>query len=133
MVPGYHDRGAYRSFGDHLVDELSEVRPLAVSEPANARRQPFPGKMFLSQSNPVDELLVVGKLAHDKPVGFHYVLGVTAHGDPSEWSATLAEQRSYVKGNETLEVECVTYPGLEGLTADVITVLEDYAAHLLQL
>ena len=107
-------------------------RPLAVAEPADARRQPLEGDALLGHRDPAAQRLVLREELQDGPVGPPDVVGVARQGGPAEGALALAEERPDEGGHEAREVEGVGHAGRLGLRPDVVAVVEGHGARPLE-
>ena len=76
------------------------LRPLAVAQPADARRQPLELDLLLRQAHPARQMLVLGEEFQDRCVGGVDVLGIAGERHPAERSLALAEERADVGRHE---------------------------------
>ena len=88
------------------------LRPLAVAEPADARRQPLDRHLLGGQAQPALEPGVVGEELGQRGVDARDVGGVAGQRRHPERSPALAEERPDEGGHEAGEVERVLHAGL---------------------
>ena len=82
--------------------------------------------------DPTSQTLVFGKEVEDRVVGRRYVRLLTGERSPAERTLALAEERSYVSGNETgIAVSAVEASELR-LPAQRVAVIEDLGAALFE-
>jgi hypothetical protein len=115
-----------------VVDLAGEGLPLAEAQPAHARRQPFEGDAFLGGLDPSGEGLVFTEEVGDEVVGDGDVVLVAGEGDPAERAPTLTEHRTHVGLHEAGVGEGLVVAGILGLPAEVVAVVEDDAALVLE-
>ena len=108
------------------------LRPLAVAEPADPRRQALERDALLGHRDPAVEPGVVGEELQDRAVGPGDVGRVAGQRDPAERPAALAELRPDEGRHEARVVEGVGDAGLLRLGAQVVAVVEDDRAGALE-
>ena len=116
---------------DQLVEREAGLRPLAVAEPADARRQPLERHPLLRHADPAAQRRVVGEELQHGLVGAPDVRRVARQRGPAERALALAEERPDERGHEAREVEGVRRrPGLLRLGPQVVAVVEGDRAGL---
>ena len=108
------------------------LRPLAVAEPADPRRQALERDARLGHRDPAAQTGVVGEQLEDGPIGPGDVGRVARQRRPAERATALAELRPDERGHEPRVVEGVGDAGLLGLGAQVVAVVEDDRARSLE-
>src|SRR6476620_11410894 len=106
-----------------LVEREPRLRPLAVAEPADARRQALEWHALLGEGDPAGEGRVAGEELEDGAVGAQDVRRVPGQRDPSERPAPLLELRPDERGHEARVIEGVRDTRLTGLGAEVVAVV----------
>lgn len=127
VVAADPDRGGDATVADRAPDQLHGAGAFAHAEPAHACGES--GLLVevdeaLGHLDPVAQQLVVAELVEDDLVDHRDVGGVAGERDHAERSATLAEERTHVQGNEPLDVECVFHALLLGVEPDAVAVVE---------
>ena len=100
MIASDHDRRREPPLPHHPVEAQAEARALAVSEPADARRQSLEPDVLPRQWNPAMEPRVVGELFQRRGVGGVDVLRLARERGPAERALADAEQRADVLRDE---------------------------------
>src|SRR5262245_52228667 len=131
MVASDDDRRANFALPHKIVEKHSGLFALAVTEPADSGRKALERNPSLSHLKPAREPLVLGEKLEQRPVRHLNVLGVARQRHPAERTAAFAELRSNVSGNEAGEIKRVPDSGFDGLSADIVPVVENVAALLL--
>ena len=132
MVAADHDGRFDLAVGDEAVEDLAHLGALAVLEPADAAGQALEVDLLGGHADPAGDHLVVGEGLEHGAVGARDVGGVARQRRPAEGPVAAAEQRPDVERHEALEGEGVGVAGGLGLAADVVAVVEDVGARLLQ-
>ena len=123
---------AHLAAPDELVEGEARLRTLAVAEPADPRGKPLEGDLGLGHLDPAPQPGIVREEAQDVGVRAQDVGWVARERDPAERSAAFAELGPDEEGDEAGEVERVRDSRLPGLGADVVAVVEDDGAALLE-
>src|SRR5882672_6689274 len=100
MVAPDHDRGLEHAVAHHAVEAQAEPMPLAVAEPADARREALEAHVLLRERDPALEPGVVRELLERRPIGGEDVLRVARERRPAERALAGAEQRADVLRDE---------------------------------
>src|SRR6185436_5132884 len=115
MITTDDDRGADLARRDQIVERQAGLVTLAITEPADARRQPLETDLVASAAQPFVQPVVVGKEIHHSLVGGLNVAWVARQRHPAEWALPLAKQRADVSRYEARKLEgafVATLPGL---------------------
>ena len=132
MVAPDHD-GRFDFAALHqLVHCDAELCALAITEPANPRRQSLKVNSFSCELHPARERLVSRKQFEREPVGARDIFGIAAQRDPSKWPATFTKQRTNVFGNKPGNIECILDASLFRLRANVVSVIKSDGPFFLQ-
>src|SRR5207245_1512107 len=89
-----------------------------------ARRQALERYASLRQREPAAQVVVLREQLQRQPVGALQVPRLARQRDPAERPPPLAEQRPDVLGYESRDLERLLEPGVGGLSADVVAVVE---------
>src|SRR6266542_973060 len=131
MIAPDHDRRGDLAGRNEIVDGDAESRSLALSQPADARRQALKCDSLRSELDPPTEMSVVGEELDRETIGARDVGRIAGQSHPAEWSLAVAEQRSHVLRDEARDVERIRDTGVVRHGADVVSVVEgDRAAPL---
>src|SRR3989442_3942440 len=107
-----------------IVQRAAEARPLSLAQPTDARRQALERYASLRQRDPPAQVVVLREQLQRQPVGALQVPRLARQRDPAERPPPLAEQRPDVLGYESRDLERLLEPGVGGLSADVVAVVE---------
>ena len=99
---------------------------LAVSEPADPRRQPLERHPLTGQLDPAVQALVVGELFQGGAVGGGDIGRVTRESHPPERAPAFAELRADVGGQEARIVEGPVVSAKLGLGAQTVAIVEHF-------
>src|SRR5712692_5203141 len=132
MVAADDNRRLQLAPGHQLVERQAEFRPLAVAQPANARRETLEAHALLRQADPAVEDRVVREELQHQFVGAIDVRRLTRERHPAERPAALAEKRPDVRWHEAGKIVGVLDALLESKRADVVAVVKRDCAQLLQ-
>src|SRR5262249_22782352 len=133
MIASDHDWRVELPVANHLVQRHSEFGAGAVTEPADARRQPLKLDSLARKLQPPVEYGVVRKKLLRQIVRFADVFWIARQRHPAERPSSLAKERSNVFGHEAGNFERVFDAHLFRLRANVIAVIESHGAHSLQI
>src|SRR5215471_13630219 len=132
MVAANHDRRLDLSFLYQLVHGQSELRAFAVAEPADARWQALVLDALARQVNPSGQDAILWKELQNQVVGRGDIGGIAGERHPAKRPSAFAKQRPNVSGNKTGKVVGIFDAALKGEGANIVAIVEGYAAHLLQ-
>src|SRR5262249_4823874 len=132
MIAPNHDRRLQLAFLYQIVHGQAKLRPLAITQPADARRQSLKMYAFARQLDPAAQDAVLREQLEHQIVSDGDVRRVARERYPAERSAALAEQRTDIGGHEARKIVGILHAALEGEGADIVAVIEGHAAHLLQ-
>ncbi len=124
MVPADHHWSRELPTGNHVVEGHTEAIAISEPHPANASRQTLERDALARHVQPVVQMRVVRDQLLHLRVGSVDVLRVPGEGNPPEGPDAAREKRANVGGHEAGEVEGVLHPGIEGLLADVVAVVD---------
>ena len=100
------DRAGDAAARDRVVDEQAELAPVAVAEPADARRQPGELNGLARRGDPVGDRLAL-EVLEDELVDLVDVLRVARDRKPAERADALAEERPDIALGEHAHLERV--------------------------
>jgi len=132
MVAPNHDRRFDFPFLHQIVDRQAELRPLAIPQPADARRQALELDALARQIDPAPQNTVLGKQFQNQLIGHMNVRSLARQRHPAEGPASFAKQRTDVCRHEAGKVVGILHAALERKRADVVAVIECHRSHLLQ-
>src|SRR5438132_1409201 len=132
MVPADYDWGFDFSLFYQVIHRQPELRPLAVAQPADARRQPLKFDSFSCQVNPASQNAVVWKQLQHQVVGYRDIGRIARQRDPAEGASSFAKEWSDIRRHKSGKIVSVLHSALESKCADVISVVKSYRAHFLQ-
>ena len=124
MVAPDDDRRADRPLLHETVDDRPEPGPLAVAEPADARRQPLELDLLPGLADPAGQGFVLRELPDDGLVGGVDVPRPSRKRRPAERPLALTEEGADILRDEARDVEGGRDPGFLGLAADIVAVVE---------
>ena len=132
MIAANHDRRLELAAAHQAVHRQAKLGPLAVAQPADARRQALEADAPAGQRQPAGQRLIVREEFGGQAVGAVNVLRIAGERHPTKGTAAFAEQRSNVLGHEARNIVGAFHARLPGLGADVVAVIEGHGAPLLQ-
>jgi hypothetical protein len=132
VVPADDDGSLHLALAHERVEREPDALAVSVPEPADARREPLELHPLLGHREPRLEVGVVLHELADARVGHADVLGVPGERGPPKRPLALAEERPDVLRHEALDVERALAAGLLRACADVVAVVEDLGAALLE-
>src|SRR3989441_1018456 len=132
VVAADHERRLHAPGRHQVVEDPPRLRPIAVAEPADPRRQPLEVNPLARETEPADQVRVVAEGPDQRGVGLIDVLGIARERDPAERPLPLAEERANEGGHEAGIGE-VGDAGVLGRLPDVVAVVEENRAALLEL
>src|SRR5687768_12800487 len=103
MVSADHDRRGKLTARHEIVERHAELRPFALTQPADARRQSLKVHLLPCHRDPPAEVRILRKQLERQLVGAMDVRWITGERDPAEWPLPFAEQRANVLGHEPRE------------------------------
>src|ERR1700730_4209808 len=128
------DKGGFEyAASDGMVESQPKLVPLAVSQPANTRRQSLKLYAFLRKLYPTTEMLVVREHLQYQLIGARNVGGFTRQCCPPERAFAFAEQGTNIGGHKTREIVSVFEPLFVGEGADIVSIVERNCAEVLQI
>src|ERR1700691_3497718 len=105
---------------------------LPEADPADSRRQPLKLDSRASHVEPAMKMRIVRDQLSDLRIGFVDVLGIAGEGGPTERSDAAAEQRPYVLGHESRNIEGSRHALIERHLTNVVAVVEHRQTHGLE-
>src|ERR1041385_3613330 len=132
MIAPDRDRRFQIAALHEVVDSFAHLGALAVTEPADARRQSLQVNAFARETQPAIQRAIVRKQLECEVVSLANVFGVARQRDPAKRPFAFAEQRSNVFGHESRNLERVFATGVESLLANVVAVIKRDGAAALQ-
>src|SRR5690348_453909 len=109
MIAPNHNRRADFTLRHHLVKTQSSLHAFAVTQPADAGRQPLELDLFSRQLQPTVEMFVFGEQFDDGAVGGINIFRVARKRHPPEWPFAFAEQRTNIGWHETGIIKSVLH------------------------
>src|ERR1700746_425780 len=109
MVAPDHDRCFDLSFPHQLVHRQPELRPLAITQPADARRQALKLDSLASQVNPSTQNAILREKLKHQIIGDSNVRRLARKSRPSERAPPLAEQWPDIRRDKSRKVVCVLH------------------------
>ncbi len=128
MTMGAFDLAAPHQF----VEGQPRLVALAIAQPADARGQPLEVDALARHAHPAGEGLVLREEAQDLLVGAVDVFGIAGERHPAERALAATEERADERGHEAGEVHRVLDARAQRLPAQVVAVVEDDRAHLVE-
>ena len=110
----------------------AKLGALAITEPADARRQSLEMNSLFRQLHPARQNFVFRKKLERERVGARDVLRIAAERNPAERTFSFAKERADVFRNETGNIEGVFDAGFLRLGANVVAIIESDRAAFLQ-
>src|SRR4029078_322217 len=107
-----------------IVYGLPHLGALAVTQPADARRQSLEVNAFARETQPALQRAIVGQQPEREIVSLADVFRVTRQRNPSKRSLAFAEQRANVLRHESRDLTSVFATGIETLLANVVAVVK---------
>ena len=133
MIAPDHDGRLDFAAPDEFVDGHAELRPLAVTQPADPGRQSLVMNPFLRQLHPASQRFVLRKQLERETIRARDVGGISAQRHPAKRSATFAEERANVFRNEAGNDKGIRHAAFLSLRPNVIAVIKRDGALLLQI
>ena len=132
VIAADHDRSFDCTLLDQIVNRQAEFRALTVSEPADARGQSLKLDALASEFDPSAQAAILGEEFENKIVRDCDVRSFAGKRCPTKRSATFAEQRTDVGGNESRKIIRILYAPLVGKGTDIVAVIKRDRSHFLQ-
>src|ERR1051326_158738 len=107
-----------------MVDTLSKLSALAVTEPADSCRQTLETNFVTRKTNPAVEDLVLREQLEYHPVGDFDITRISGERDPPEWTSAFGEHGADVGGNKAWEVIGILHPPFICHRPDVVPVIK---------
>src|SRR6185369_16159464 len=117
---------------DEIVDRLAHLGTLAVTEPADTRRQSLEVNAIARQPQPEIQRAIVRKHLEGEIVGLANVSRIARQRNPAKRSFAFAEKRANVLGHETRYLKRILATRIKRLLANVVAVIESDRARTLQ-
>ncbi len=133
MVPPDYHGGLELTVGNHLVESQAKPCPVAQPHPTDAGRQSLPADLLPGHVEPMVKVRVVGQQLLDLGVGLVDVLRVAGEGNPAERPDPSTEERADVGRHESGEVEGALHPRVKSDLADIVAIVKDRDAHVVEL
>ncbi len=116
----------------HPVHQHAQAVPLAIAQPADSGGKPLEVDLLARQADPASQRGVILELAQHHVVNAGDVGRIARQHRPAEGPASAAEERPDEGGDEAGEVEGVRHPAGQGLGPNVVAIVEDDDAPLLE-
>src|SRR5579864_3826615 len=124
MIAPNHDRCLQLSLLHHIVHREAKFRALAITKPANSRRQSLELDSLLRQLNPAPQNPVLWKKLQHKVIGQVNIRRLARQGHPAERTASFAEQRANICRYESRKVIRILHATLKRKGPDVVAIVE---------
>src|SRR6476469_3264182 len=105
MITADHDRCADLAGCDQVIESQAGLVPLAITKPADSRRQPLEADLVASTTHPFVQPIIVWEETHHSLVGGFDVGWIAGQRHPAERALALTKQRPDVGRHETRELE----------------------------
>src|SRR6266567_3875648 len=113
MITPHHNRCFQLSLFYQIIHRQSELRALAIAEPADPRGQALKLNPLTRQVNPTAKNLILGKEFEHQIVRPMNVRRFARERHPTERAPAFAKQRSNIRGNKSRKVVSVLDSALE--------------------
>ena len=133
MIAANHNGRFQFASSDQIVQRQPKFVALAVSQPANARRQSLKSHALLRQLYPAAQMLIVRKHLQHQLIGARNVGSFAGQRRPAKRSLAFAKQRPNIRGHKSRKVVRVFQALFKRKRSDVISVVESNRAQLLQI
>src|SRR2546429_2046485 len=124
MVASHHNGGLQLAALYHLIDGQPELGALAISQPADTRRQSLELDSFARQIDPPAQDLVLRKHLQHQVIGDSDVAGVARERNPAKGPASLAEERANIFRHNPRNVISIFHSALIREGPDIVAVVE---------
>ena len=124
MIAPHHDGRFDFAALYQVVDGHTEAGALAVSQPADARRQSLELDAFARQVYPALENLIVRKHFQHQIVGHGNVRRVAGERHPAKRPAAFAKQRTNVGGHESGKIVSILHAALVRERSNVVAIIK---------
>src|SRR2546428_3643249 len=104
MIAANHDRRRNLSCLHEMVDSLTEERAIAISQPADPRRQALESHFLTREVDPSIQDFVFRKQLQNEVVGDRNIARVSRERGPAKRPAAFRKHRTDVCGNESWKV-----------------------------
>src|SRR3569832_1682762 len=132
MIAPDRDRRLEIATLDKIIDRLAHLGTLAVTEPADTRRQSLKVHTIARQTQPAIQRAIVRKHLQREIVSLANVLWITRQRHPAKRSFPFAEERANVLRHEARYLKCILATRVEREIANVVAVIDSDRSHALQ-
>src|SRR5580704_10651850 len=124
MIATHDNRRLYFSPRDQFIQREAEFVALAVTQPANPRRQSLKLHTFLRQLDPARQMFIVRKHFEDKLVRPRDVRSFAGKRCPAKRPFPFAKKWSDIRRNKSRKVISILYAVFERERSDIVTVIK---------
>src|SRR6266850_707937 len=109
---------------DQVVDSFAHLSTLAITKPANSRRQSLKLNAIACEPQPTVQRSIVWKKFEGQVVGLPNIIRISGERDPAKRSLAFTEERTNVLRYKSRNLKCVETTGIECLLTYVVAIVE---------